>query len=210
MGFTLELVFSPEDEEFKQFSQVMSQASASGIKAALGGDGDHDQLVSLLLAQRSSCRMDVSSMERLRELLNSQVPTLATLLHETKPRWTKEEYRGFLRRKCGACLELGATSRCSGCRRVLYCSGECQKKHWRHHKQECKESKNPYNVLQVLSKNDGLVVTKEEAVLLAGELTSLVNSTRFQESWHKNDQTLVKSFHAFLLHAAKAHGFAVI
>lgn len=40
------------------------------------------------------------------------------------------------RRSCWNCGKL-AESRCTGCRVANYCSGDCQKKHWKEHKDEC-------------------------------------------------------------------------
>jgi TPR repeat protein len=40
---------------------------------------------------------------------------------------------------CGSCNEWGAKLTCGGCKRVAYCSVDCQKLHWKNgHKQECK------------------------------------------------------------------------
>jgi hypothetical protein len=38
---------------------------------------------------------------------------------------------------CGDCT-ASASSACDACRSVRYCSRECQMKHWKQHKQECK------------------------------------------------------------------------
>lgn len=39
---------------------------------------------------------------------------------------------------CAHCSQtLPSMKRCTQCRAVLYCSGDCQKKHWPSHKAEC-------------------------------------------------------------------------
>ncbi len=40
---------------------------------------------------------------------------------------------------CANCKAPDANNRCSACLKVFYCSGDCQKKHWKQHKQECKK-----------------------------------------------------------------------
>eukprot|EP01084_Bolivina_argentea_P086341 156061_1 len=40
---------------------------------------------------------------------------------------------------CSNCHTPGATFRCGACESVRYCNRECQLKHWRHHKKECKK-----------------------------------------------------------------------
>lgn len=45
---------------------------------------------------------------------------------------------------CGACMKImnqTALKRCGRCKQLWYCSGECQKRHWGHHKQTCKPCK---------------------------------------------------------------------
>eukprot|EP01084_Bolivina_argentea_P128994 227901_1 len=44
-------------------------------------------------------------------------------------------------RTCAVCT-ASANKRCSGCKRVYYCSEQCQSNHWKQHKKECKLSKN--------------------------------------------------------------------
>jgi hypothetical protein len=41
---------------------------------------------------------------------------------------------------CAECKKPNATSRCSACKKVFYCSKECQKKHWSQHKKTCQKS----------------------------------------------------------------------
>jgi len=44
---------------------------------------------------------------------------------------------------CLCCLnEVEGSSRCSKCRTALYCSRECQVKHWPAHKSNCHDSNN--------------------------------------------------------------------
>lgn len=50
---------------------------------------------------------------------------------------------------CAACKKAAET-KCTNCRKVFYCSKECQKKHWKEHKFECKSL--PYKI----GKNDEL------------------------------------------------------
>jgi len=43
---------------------------------------------------------------------------------------------------CSACMRVvNRTMRCSRCKRVAYCSKECQKAHWKTHKPFCKPAK---------------------------------------------------------------------
>ncbi|MCJ1235698.1 hypothetical protein MMC14_003669 [Varicellaria rhodocarpa] len=46
-----------------------------------------------------------------------------------------------------SCSNTG-TSRCNGCQDVLYCSKECQKAHWKTHKQTCSSSQK-YNCIVI-------------------------------------------------------------
>jgi len=49
-------------------------------------------------------------------------------------------------RNCLCCLkEVEGCSRCSQCRTALYCSRECQVKHWPVHKNSCHDSNNAEN-----------------------------------------------------------------
>ena len=44
---------------------------------------------------------------------------------------------------CATCKKAAET-KCTNCRNVFYCSKECQKKHWKEHKYECKSM--PYKI----------------------------------------------------------------
>lgn len=39
--------------------------------------------------------------------------------------------------KCEMCGEKGRFKKCSGCKKVYYCNGACQKNHWKIHKPTC-------------------------------------------------------------------------
>ncbi len=45
----------------------------------------------------------------------------------------------YLRFQCAVCKIHGATKKCGRCKKIRYCSKECQKKHWTEHKKTCKE-----------------------------------------------------------------------
>ena len=45
---------------------------------------------------------------------------------------------GRLTGSCSNCFKFGEFAKCSRCRKVCYCSRECQKAHWKEHKKECK------------------------------------------------------------------------
>lgn len=38
---------------------------------------------------------------------------------------------------CASCRKTGASMRCSRCRKLFYCSRECQRAHWKTHKTTC-------------------------------------------------------------------------
>ncbi len=53
-------------------------------------------------------------------------------------------------RECSTCARCGVTSLvhthyCSGCRRVAYCSRECQREDWSAHKTDCESMETPLN-----------------------------------------------------------------
>jgi hypothetical protein len=60
--------------------------------------------------------------------------------------WRLDEARPLAEKHCAHCQAtasaLEASRRklqlCSGCRAILYCSGDCQRSHWRAHKAECR------------------------------------------------------------------------
>ena len=44
---------------------------------------------------------------------------------------------------CRKCVPVHTTQRCSGCKRVYYCSRKCQKKAWKYHKSACGLDREP-------------------------------------------------------------------
>lgn len=40
---------------------------------------------------------------------------------------------------CAFCDKRFPKYKCTGCNKVYYCTSQCQKSHWKNHKQECKE-----------------------------------------------------------------------
>ena len=52
-----------------------------------------------------------------------------------------------IRACCGCCNQVEGDvifKRCNGCKRVFYCSKECQRKHWKSHKVRCKKWQTQY------------------------------------------------------------------
>ena len=59
---------------------------------------------------------------------------------------------------CENCQKSGVSDlkQCGGCLQVSYCSPECQKKHWKCHKPQCR----PFKLTEVPGKGLGLVATR--------------------------------------------------
>ena len=55
----------------------------------------------------------------------------------------KEKNEKMQKRTCSNCKKSGTGfPKCSGCKRVYYCSRKCQKADWKRHKKVCKTKKN--------------------------------------------------------------------
>ncbi|KAJ6521915.1 hypothetical protein DFH09DRAFT_212165 [Mycena vulgaris] len=54
----------------------------------------------------------------------------------------QERYERFASRRCAYCgiTELPPRSKCSRCLSAHYCSPECQKAHWKDHKEDCRSA----------------------------------------------------------------------
>ena len=71
--------------------------------------------------------------------------------HLKKMRKINEEFKDKMDiSKCADCKKLfiNKRSRCGGCRKVAYCDGVCQRKHWKQHKNDCKLFKTYVNECQ--------------------------------------------------------------
>ena len=82
-------------------------------------------------------------VEFLTDLLRHQRdPSDAGLDHESffePPRWAAP----LREPECAFChSKTDNLKRCTGCKRVFYCSKTCQKQHWKEHKPECQSSWN--------------------------------------------------------------------
>jgi len=77
-------------------------------------------------------------------------------------------------KKCENCL-FPAEKRCSGCCLVWYCSGECQKEHWKKHKESCKARRNGYLKL-------GMVVWQQMIFVFSSSSSNLVLRIRLPTS----------------------------
>ena len=89
----------------------------------------------------------------------------------------QETVQRFFFGLCPSCFKIGEHSACSGCLMVSYCSRECQKKHWRQHKDMCKAlTKIRGSSTQHLFHNDPSAqpkVTKTLELMLCRQLSQL-------------------------------------
>jgi len=82
-----------------------------------------------------------SFVELLKDLLQHQMGPSDTGLHHESffdpPRWAAP----LREPECAFCRSnTERLKRCSGCKRVFYCSRTCQRNHWKEHKAECQKS----------------------------------------------------------------------
>lgn len=79
-------------------------------------------------------RLDAEAKGDLIDLTKDNVEDAAAAAAATSPRSARSHGR-----VCAACGKTGPIKKmCAGCKRVEYCSKECQKEHWRRaHKREC-------------------------------------------------------------------------
>ena len=69
-------------------------------------------------------------------------PLYPTLLHESRPLiYTNTQFPKVPTFQCLSCGERkGNLKTCTGCDKAKYCGKECQKRHWKVHKKECKSA----------------------------------------------------------------------
>ncbi|CAG8644039.1 9702_t:CDS:1, partial [Diversispora eburnea] len=72
-----------------------------------------------------------------------------------------------------------STTRCSKCHRIYYCSGKCQKKDWKKHKELCKSS-------PVINVNETIDQTKVSTFppQMLELLSDMMDRTNFEENWN--------------------------
>ncbi|KAJ7466957.1 hypothetical protein FB451DRAFT_1560911 [Mycena latifolia] len=75
-------------------------------------------------------------------------------LENRKASTRSDERRTKACRTCGAREPLVTLSRCNNCKYIYYCSRDCQRAHWKHHKIECREMAEQAKKIELLSLTD--------------------------------------------------------
>ncbi|KAJ7669378.1 hypothetical protein DFH06DRAFT_182474 [Mycena polygramma] len=73
-------------------------------------------------------------------------------------------------RTCGAREPLVTLQRCNNCKYIYYCSKECQKSHWKHHKVECRE------MVAIQEQIESMSLTDPDGAKLATDWSSWCDS----------------------------------
>lgn len=75
---------------------------------------------------------------------DEMITTILKITNESIPLKVSQD-RDLELKRCGHCSEqesaCGDFKRCNRCKKVVYCSRNCQTSHWKKHKKECKASK---------------------------------------------------------------------
>ncbi|KAJ6572130.1 hypothetical protein B0H19DRAFT_1256040 [Mycena capillaripes] len=95
-------------------------------------------------------------------------------------------------RTCGAREPLVTLLKCNNCKYIYYCSRECQRAHWKHHKVECREMVATQEKIERMSLND------PNGVKLATDWSLWCNSN--------HDATQFGMIHALGLHRNPQRG----
>ena len=81
--------------------------------------------------------------------------------------------------RCEVCGDRGDTelAQCSGCLQAWYCSRDCQRRHWREHKRDCR----PCRVAAVPGKGLGLLATRsiKQGELILREKPTLIKHHKY-------------------------------
>ncbi|KAJ7064718.1 hypothetical protein C8F01DRAFT_1127849 [Mycena amicta] len=135
--------------------------------------------------------------ELLRHMLLPAGPVLEALGGETWLDNRKMNFKAQQRvakgcRTCGAREPLVTLMRCNNCKYIYYCSKECQKSNWKHHKVECRER------AATLEKIERMALTNPSGAARATDWSLWCNSN--------HDATQFGLIHALGLHRNPARG----
>ncbi|KAJ7770689.1 hypothetical protein B0H16DRAFT_1685922 [Mycena metata] len=112
---------------------------------------------------------------------------------ETRKQTTKADQRiAKACRTCGAREPLVTLLRCNNCKYIYYCSRECQKSHWKHHKVECRE------LVETQKKIELMALTDSDGAKRAADWSLWCNSN--------HDATQFGLIHALGLHRDPKRG----
>ena len=94
--------------------------------------------------------------------------------------------------KCASIPPAGQTfQRCDGCKQASYCSQNCQKEHWKQHRQLCRQQKNALAFLQG-EPFTGLYLS------IDGLPVAIVDTGRFNEETDKQELTPARAVSTIL------------
>ncbi|EFC37596.1 predicted protein [Naegleria gruberi] len=99
------------------------------------------------LLRRGKPQLDIKidgKLLNVKEMIENQLKKRMEKTLKATPPAVQEKPKTPTVDKCANCNKTGTKSaplkRCSGCQKVFYCSGNCQKTHWSSHKTACKKS----------------------------------------------------------------------
>ena len=97
-------------------------------------------------------------------------------------------------RSCATCHNTANLRRCNGCKKVLYCSVECQQKDWKSgHKKKCKLLRKKNSDDDVFNASNDIVMDLRDSIQsLYGEDFAF-NTNKIQEFWSENYQQIAKN-----------------
>ena len=115
---------------------------SSSINAAKAGEKDAAGLAAggisyeKLLQMHEQNHQEEEAARKASDLVAAQVVEAQQVEHSRSI--AAIEHTETKKQPCSHCKVEAGTKLCSACRQVGYCSGDCQKAHWKAHKAECK------------------------------------------------------------------------